>query len=300
MEIIITILLSVLAPSVQAQEPAADPLPAFLPIGSEERMLDWIVTNRLVSLNTQIRYTNSSGSYVSYGVAAGNVSFNSYAQYKQYAVSNGWYFFQQYRTNIHPNSTVEFRASVRYFGLLTVLAVNTNLGAVAGVISESFSSITPTDVKVAVSVQNLEKFVVEIEDADPKYVFSWEPQNQNLQPRENAPVRPPEQTKTDLVVLSDWYSTGAYCGRFTITAGGLTRTYTQHGEALVPPLLRIRPGRLDASMAKGSNTVIEGSPDMITWEPIANLPWSLAADRATVPVTVDSDLPCQFYRVYSR
>ena len=202
-----------------------------------------------------------------------------------------------------PDSSLKYLATAAdstYEGPVVwrTLLINTNLGFVSSVTSNSFYNAKPVDLEAVVRVQSLEEFKIQVYSNWPStsgmYTYTWTPTSSV----QSNPSTWREQTATNALVLNRWYSIGLYRARFTITAGGKTMTYTQHGDPVSAGMLSIdRTTGLTAWMSVGSDTSVETTTNWVNWSTVTNLPWSMATNRAVVSVSLKN--PSRFYRLNS-
>ena len=279
-------------------------LPDFLPIGSDQIVLDWAVTNRMwyydhasLSMNTAWRVDFKAGAVVQ---STAGALFTSYDNFVDVIASVGPYLLdglKKMTAKIDPDEDIELKVVHLYIDWpanLGAVGINLqkNLGKLADITLDSFKGFEMPLKQAVVRVQGLEKLEIAVE-SDPPYTYSW-PSNVANPSYGYAK----EQTKSNIVALSSWYSIGEYRARFTITAGGVTREYTQLGFPIVPPVVKmLSPSELELTVTPGSDTTVEMTTDMVTWTTMRKISWYSGSDIERVAVY--PVLPKQFFRARS-
>ena len=72
--------------------------------------------------------------------------------------------------------------------------------------------------------------------------------------------------------------------RFTVTAEGLTKTFTQTGDLLLPPVLKATRDTVNVQFTRGSELLVECSTDTLNWKSFYTLPWSSATNFVSIQV----------------
>ncbi len=278
-------------------------LPEKLCIGSEAEVLEWVATNRLCIVDFQIKYITSTNANVTRGreISGSNVSFGSYADFQYCLLTNGVRILNDVKSQSDIGSPLMFYAAILYTypdqSFTAAYSAATNIGPVSTITSNTFVGIHPDWTRIAVPVPGLQQLHMDVATTPP-YSFTWTPNGSYVPPNQYVPTVP-ERTTNDLLILSEWYATGAYRARFSITAGGRTNVYTQHGEVLSPATLRMTSRtNLVVSMAKGSDTVIQSSGDLVHWQTWTTFSWSKGTNM--ISSAVNPNLPGQFFRAYSQ
>lgn len=279
----------------------ADNLPAFLPVGNFQKSVDWCVTNRPCSMSILLKFstaTNASeGNFGSYGIAP---RFQSYADFESCVANRAMYVYTNYvakRDNITSPIGLIVIVDPGVDNASLIISTN-NIGTFGNITLKSFQNMNMSPemfimVHPVITVPGLTEFKVDVE-SDPPYTYTYP-----YRAESNLASYPIECTYDDHIIPNMWYSGGHMRVRFTITANGQSRTYTQDGAPLTNAIVRIaNPARLIVSAPCGADTVVEMSSNLITWAPIATLPWSLHTNE--VPVAVDATLPRAFFRCRSQ
>lgn len=295
---------SVVVPSV---------LPDSLPIGSEQVMLDWAVTNRqwmqnwnpLATLSQiTIFFTYKDGSIGSSYVSAVDWVNNSFDEFETNVVNKGNLLLRSIKKNyksmqIDLSKPLKVVVEISYSdGRLAVdpsprvLIMEKEIGLIDTVTDDSFRNLNVKFVQSVFRFKSLER--VEINIADPAYNYVWPSGGVKTQS-----VYPIEFTTSEYHVFQAWYSTNTFKARFKVTASGETATYTQTGSKLKAPSVRVLSDRaVEVSMTPGSHTVVETSTDMVNWSVMKDIPWNLSTESQTVLVYPPNS-PHRFFRAWS-
>jgi len=272
-------------------------LPDELPIGSQERMLECVITNDL-NAPLSIQYTNAQGNRAARGFAGTGGSFPSYAIFQEYIVTNTMKLIAWAKTNALPGTGILLDLGVTPPDYITYFDVHTNIGTIEDITEESIRIALrhPRLSAIPLNVPGLSEFKIEV-DSVPPYTYTWRP---GTTPGQQVDGRFPEWTRQNQLLLSRWYSIGSYKARFTVTAGGVSRTYTQFGNRLVAPTCTLgRDSMLKVYLTPGSETTIEYSSGLPQWEILTQVNWSSRTNVLCVEVGSTPD-PVQFFRAYSR
>ncbi len=306
---IVMIALIVLAPCVLGQQkatiiiPDTNGLPNGLSIGSEQAILDGIIANAtkdgLNPITLTIGFTNANGYGEERGVT-GYLKLNSYAEYSVSIATNAMKIVAELKKNQHYNTndcTVWILSSIwvnvpgdsflalRVKKVLPVSQINSNL----------FLDLKPTFKQVIIPVPGLQRLEIQVES--PQYTYIWE---DGVGLVKALGIFPGEYTTYNLLVLNTWCLSGTNRTRVSITANGQTKVYTQSGETLTTPGIRMLDGsRVEVSMTRGTDTTVERTSDFVTWMPVATYFWSSDESPKQVLFT-DPTKPNQFYRAWSR
>ncbi|MFA6314776.1 MAG: hypothetical protein WC648_00165 [Candidatus Paceibacterota bacterium] len=273
-------------------------VPAKLPIGSLEESLAWIVSrsNDLPGINfyMNLMYTNSINKRCEpgrFGSIGGGL--NSLEEYLNLTAVTGLELLEEVRTNIYaPTSPIYFFTSVDFHpppnGYVSAFFSPTPLGTIPQITSNSFRVITlPHVYRIPVHVVGLQEFRVEV-GRPIEYSYTWNTQKGSHYT--NWPGIKQECTQKDYVVLSSPYCQGTNVVRFHITVKDQTYTYTQFGELIAPPVLKIdRRGNLSVAAARGADVTVETSTNGVDWVP---------APRVRRLVVVPRE-PQRFYRAFA-
>lgn len=289
---------SVVVPSV---------LPDSLPIGSEQVMLDWAVTNRqwsvyplMTSWDVSIRYTGKDNNIHEVGVSVINYPISTYQGFEDKVVEVGNLLLNTIRKNrdIDPTKGLSFKLFYGYDNDLdntgvTSFYIQKDLGLIGTITDNTFRNMGVIWYQSIVRFKSLERVEINI-DSDPAYNYVWPSGSVKTQS-----VYPIEGTTSGYHVFRAWYSTNAFKARFKITASGETATYTQIGNKLKAPSVKVLSDRaVEVSMTPGSHTVVETSTDMVNWSVLKDIPWNLSTESQTVLVYPPNS-PHRFFRAWS-
>ncbi|MEN9524482.1 MAG: hypothetical protein RL536_551, partial [Candidatus Parcubacteria bacterium] len=235
--------LSLLAFNVKGQSPAGSvpsPLPQFLPIGSNQRMFDWAVTNRYCDVDFQLTGTNFDGYYVTAERFTYRLKFDTYASFMQKLVNSSI----SNLVSLKKQANMDYSGIVRFFALVSItendrntLVFNvTNIGRLGNINSDTFSCLVPTSVNTVVDIPSIQKITLFVPSSK-TYSNQWSGSTWST----NQPTGcPSEVATTNLIGLNQWSWNGSYPGgRITITAGGKTMTYTGYGDPILPPVFTL-------------------------------------------------------------
>lgn len=272
-------------------------LPDSLPIGDRQRMLDWVVTNSSCGTASQITYNiNMSGPVHLEGqVTSTTRQWDSYASFNSYIASNAFAMFTKYRDRMNPSYGVIFSPYVvdtshGAIPVLETLDATTNVGPVSTITSNSFASIRPDYFWVVVRVPGLQFFSVETSG----YSFRWSPTGATQSPP--YPISPDEGTRTDIVMLNEWYSLATNRVRFAIAVAGVTNRYTEYGDCIRTSLSMKSKTELEAHVARGSDTCIVSSTNLVNWTIVTNI---LSAKTNVLFLPIDQTKRMLYFKVAS-
>ncbi len=208
--------------------------PEFLPIGDEWQMKDWAVTNRQFRMNGNpynvstiwsIEYTEGNGSTSTMGASSSGYKFLDWDDFMHTAQKIGLDLLRRVKaTNTFDNTkTMKFSVIHGYDNIVARKGVNAvyirkDIGLVEGVGPESFLDETGLILlQGVVRVDGLEKFEVTTNGG-----YSWT-----------------ERPVQDYFVLkfSDLESGNPI--RYRVTAKGQSQVYTQTGDKLSQPTVRV-------------------------------------------------------------
>jgi len=287
-------------------------LPDRLPIGSEQVMLDWIVTNRqwhsqaeqlFVYSDFTINYEKKGGlkNYMYFNF--GNRKYESFEDFSNQLADYSLRIVDILRLlpDLDHDVPFVFTSILSYqneesrVGIVGIL-LKKDLGYVDEITPESFKNIPIVGKQSVVRIPSLERFEVYVEAGEVNYTYSWP--SKKVQP---ASVFPVELTSKDYISLSSWYSEGQYKARFKITAGGQTAEYTQHGAKIEPPRLLVTESGVKVDFTHGSTTTIQESENLISWRQVRTIPWDFGTNSVLIPFHSGSGNtePKKFYRAKS-
>lgn len=288
------------APDTRGAEETTTPLPLSLEMmGSEEKFLDYCVSALPVVHGIKVEYDSTNG--VRRGIqipSIGTTQFVSYAEFRNFFTAGGMFLRGELLKRSDIASGITFIARTIYYfpegDVVGTVSVLTNLGPLSGITYDSFYNVRHRFAHAVIPVPNLKRFSVQV-NSDPSYSYTW---TQGTQEKITSIVPPPlpELTESNYVVLNDWYSVAGARARFEFETPDQIRTYTQHGDAMSQTWSRMtHPSQLEVFLPKGSETTVEWSPDLLQWQSLTNLTWSLGKDHVVIPV--NQNLPKAFFRV---
>ncbi len=279
--VVVTLFTAILSLALVArgQAPAGAPgavvvppvFPEFLPLGDEWMMKDWAVTNRQfrmggnpynVSTIWSVDYTESDGSTSSMGASSSGYLFLDWDDFMKVSQKIGLDLLRRVRaTNtFNKTKTMTFSVVHGYDNIVARKGVNAvyirkNIGLIENIKPESFLDETGLILlQGVVRVEGLEKFEVSTDGGN-----SWN-------------SRPVQDYVTFKV--SDLES-GNFI-RYRITARGQTQVYTQTGDKLSPPVVRVLSDKVIALYkTPGSKTRIEYKNSFDgEWVTMKEFPWT--------------------------
>ena len=227
--------------------------PEFLSIGNEWQMKDWAVTNRQWRLNGNplnvvtswsITYTEGNGSTSTMGSSSSGYKFQNWDDFMSVAQRIGLDLLKRVKAanTVDPTKPMLFTVIHGYDDLVarkgaTGVFIRTDLGTVNNVRPESFLDETGmTYLQAVIRVEGLEKFEVSTNGG-----YSW--------------IERPVQ---DYITLKVGDLESGKPIRFKVTAKGQSQIYTQTGDKLSPPVVRVLSDKVVALYkTPGSKTRIE-------------------------------------------
>ena len=313
--IIVIALNTLLANFAEGQHPSNTVTTNSLPVslnmmgGGHDQFLEWILTNRTVSLGYSASWTNSLGHYITVAPVMDHSNLTSYAQFENWTVEKGLTLLTNDLEKSDVASTVRFISTIGYWygdvgvGQTAIITANDNIGYVTNITPSSFMNMPITWVAAPIEVPGLQSFTVRVETdvhdftnqstANSFYCYSW---TNAGSPKISAKAAffPPEEYTTDrFVYFNEWYSTNGYPARFTISANGQSRTYTQYGDELQCSLAMCPEG-LTVSMARGAFVEVQGSADLTNWSHVTWIDGSSGISK--ISVAFGATEPRQFFR----
>ncbi|MFA6295568.1 MAG: hypothetical protein WC666_04080 [Candidatus Paceibacterota bacterium] len=318
-----------------ADQESKSTLPKFLPVADLQTAVDWNFTNDLTfkSILVCLVWTNIIDQTEDYDLEAFDISAPiSIQSLQNMIITNGMesyrYICKKKSTYIDPDSNIELEIHVltaheKSFSseFSRTLLCKANLGPFNKISESSFSSAIPICkfVEVDISVPNLEIFKIEADTAPPQswdesgihsmevsstpYSYMWSngisTYSRNIAHSDYNHSWPwyEEYTTDNMIVINDWCIGATNRIRYTIVANGQIGVYTQHGDLVCPAKLTVSPNRLDLSLSRGTDVIIESSSDLKTWTVFKKIPWSDGVQKTSF--TVNTTLPHQYFRTKS-
>lgn len=303
---VIALLIASLAPlSVRGQATNIVPfsLPSKLPIGVDE-ILEWGVTNTPSWLFIQLICIYTNGDTYGRQISKPCPIFNSYSSYQQFMMTNSLRIRDSLIREdiVNTNLPVELTVIISYarpdsdgtYGLPRYIGFGaiTNMANLLQVTTNSVLNITPDYLWVVLWMNDLQMCSIQVDGLNTN---SWNPVSGWS--RDSSPY-PSELATNGCLILNSWYLMGTNRARFTITDSNVTKIYTQDGNALAPPMMRIDRTGVSAFMSRGSDTTVESTMNFVSWSKEVSFPWSLHTNQAWMPITPSS--PSRFYRAWSK
>jgi hypothetical protein len=161
----------------------------------------------------------------------------------------------------------------------------------------AFNASKPDDIlQGVVKVDGLQGLDIEVTLPDGRTgSFNWRSTGISLS---GAWPDRPNKTTSGYIYLENWFSTGDVrrC-RISVQNNFQKFTFTQYGEKLTPPVLRMRVGQLSVeSVAIGADLTIEGSSDFVGWSHVLGVE-NVQTGTLTIPV---GDEQREFFRAIAR
>lgn len=314
--VFLTAFSALLAPNATGQTANSEPgMPLKLPVGSEEEMLDYVISNGYGTLPPAV------------------FSFSLFFRNK-YDTNTWWKAGPQLAWDWGPTNHADFIRMVQKGGMEAADAIKesglylegsrvwvimdvtsnspdgtergfrpynarTGFDTVDQVTPETLAAIRPRFMCALIPVQNLESVRVDVDTPNPCW-FDWVKGEVYGTYSDNWPGDhyKSEQNLPGFFTISDWYL--KYRTRISPTVAGKKFTYTQAGELLVPAAESMKtPGELNISVTKGSDVTIQSSHDLKSWSTVTNVPWSAGVSSITMPID-DPTAPCKFYTTICR
>ncbi len=295
------------------------PLPDSLPIGNEQVMLDWIVAERLLDSRPLETYTPIGIKYLGTNGIEGirNIDlpiqkFNSYSDFESEISKYGMGLIDKIKNDpkidhSKPLSMFAYRmyTDKRLETPVVGIFLNKKLGLVSDIDLETFLGLSIVAKQIVIPISNLEKFEIEVDvGLDVPYKHAWTPESTTRNMTKIGSFKIPEEMTTKrYITLQDWYSKGDYRARFKITAGGVTREYTQQGARILPPNIAIDGYGVNVEFAHGADTIIESSTDLNNWSEVWTIPWDTDTNIVSIPYYAGSGsvvAPKRFFRAKSQ
>ncbi|MFA6295143.1 MAG: hypothetical protein WC666_01825 [Candidatus Paceibacterota bacterium] len=309
-------------------------LPERLPIGSLQEVIDWNITNATMERTVAVSliYTNSYD-HLEYWVTSYTYGSNylNYDKFIDSVVKEAMSVYSDIKNSEDIGSDIILKVciwfekqDINYYGL----TFNSNLGQVdqisENVIKSAKRLFSIAENEIIIPVKGLERFEIQADTAPGElyrlwvwtedvfielnplpspYSFVWN--NGVYSQSRNIQIDYPEKDKdrwhfyketttTNLIDLNDWCLCATNRIRFTITAQGETKVYTQHGDVLKQASLTISPNNLDINLPRGADVIIESSTDLVNWSVFKTIPWSSGIDHTSF--FVDTTIRHSFYR----
>ncbi len=297
----------------------AYPLPDRLTMmGSETNFLDWIATawkrdtNVNVVVGPAASWVDSQGHPGTVAPVVQPTYFNSYQEFLDWVPTSQKWLYDDLSKLTDQNSSVTYRFG---FGLSfkdqpsltgTAIILFGKVNHLSEMATEDLSNLSMTYCAAPLRIDNLEGFTVRVEtdstrflsepDQNTLYLFNWTSGTKSVLQKALTTSVPKEYTSPYCVLFNEWYSTNSYPARFTITASGVTKTYTQSGEEVnqTTGLIQILPATINVSARNGSYTVVETSDDFQTWVPFTEIDGFTGETSVKIPLY--PSMPHQFFR----
>lgn len=292
-------------------------LPDSLPIGNESVVLDSIVTEKLLNGKVLETFTPIGIKYLGTNGVEGIWStdlpgkFRSYSDFESEVSKYGMVLIDKIKNDTRidhskPLSmfTYHMYTDKRLETPVVGVFLNKKLGLVSKINQETFLGLSIVAKQIVIPITNLEKFEIEVDvGLDVPYNYVWTPESttQNITKIGSFEI-PKEMTTRRYVALQGWYS-GGYKARFRITAGGVTREYTQQGAQILPPKIAMNGFSVDVEFAPGTETIIESSTDLKNWSDAWTIPWDSDTNFVSIPYYAGSGSvvsPKRFFRAKSQ
>jgi len=285
-----------------------DGLPAWLPIGSDEILINWAVTNSPSWVGAGITYTNTAGEpvkFIPYMVPLKTESLDDFREWASYAgnsIIDGLRGATG-RSQISTNSTIRFYASLAHRLIdgtpggtpYEFISIYTNIGKIKDITPDTFRNMPLNNRYARIYIPGLNEIEIDVKD---KHHMLWkngvETYTYNgLANQADGFIPPKEMIITNVLTLRTWYSHYPVV-RITLgTTNGVRRTYTGFGDPL-DIKMEYTKSEIILHTARGSYTEIEWSEDLVNWNPYAEFQ-STDTDY-TFRVPVDPYLSRRFIR----
>lgn len=246
--------------------------PEFLPLGDEWKMKDWAVTNRQWRLNGNplnvatswsITYTEKDGSTSTMGTSSSGYKFLDWEDFMKVSRRIGLDLLRRVRltNDIDTSKTMVFKVIHSYDDLsnqtgATGIFINKDLGTLDNVDPDSFSDETGvTYLQAVIRVDGLESLEVSTDGG-----YTWV-------------MRLIKEGYFGLKLVD--LESGKFV-RYKITAKGQSKIYTQTGDKLSPPVIRVLSDRnIALYKTPGSKTRIESKSSFNgEWTVLKEFAWT--------------------------
>lgn len=246
--------------------------PEFLPIGDEWQMKDWAVTNRQWRLNGNplnvatswsITFTARNGSESTMGSSASGYKFLDWEDFMKVSQRIGLDLLRRVRltNDIDPSKTMVFKVIHSYDNLsnqtgATGIFISKDLGTLDNVYPDLFSDETGvTYLQAVIRVDGLESLEVSTDGG-----YTWV---KRVIKEGYFGLKPVDLESGKFV-------------RYKITAKGQTQTYTQTGDKVVSPTVRVLSDKVIVLYkSPGSHTVIESKSSFDgEWTVLKEFSWT--------------------------
>ncbi len=269
----------------------ATQLPDRLPIGSESELLDYIVsTNLWINLYFSLSFTNDSGRQIQFN----KTRYGGYQSFKKFMedltiASEDSIFVVANSTNYN-GSTINATVLLHYLEAgnphpVGLWLTRYNLGVASqltpNIITNTLFGLSSQydTVQAVVPVPILSGLDIEVTlDSGQLASYSWSSSGIT---KANWQGKLINDTISGYVLLNKWFSTGVYRARITIESGNHSTIYTQFGEQISPPTLKMNEYSLEISAPHGADVTVFRSTDLNNWiqdtvlesvEPIFTIP----------------------------
>jgi hypothetical protein len=285
--------------SARGQESNSSNLPASLPIGGDDKLAEYLVTN--TPPNCEVRFTlpgDTTGTNQYNAISIGGIKFKSFAEYRYAMATQAWHLY----TNVVIKRT-DIKSAIRLDKMSTYfndrdgwLEMSTNsLGFIGQIDFDTILKLPVSFVRVAVAVTNLTYYRIDVVSYPP-YSYTWTPTGQWVEA--NGVIRQIIETETNKVRFHSWYGTNAYRSRITMASGNRTNVYTQDGALICGARQKIDQNRLEIDLPKGVNAFIEYQPTLgQDWILLDEMSWDKHCSHWSVPIDMSS--PSSFFRIRS-
>ena len=272
---ILTVFVTVFIPSrAQAQ------LPDSLPIGSEQKVYDWIVTNAPVIVGPSIRYTDTSGNSRAI-IISGMRTFESYNHLRSVITPISMDLLEIAHARSDIASTLLYYVLVRSYDSRGEIGfvIDEDVGDIEDVTMDSFVNAVPSRGFVTIWITNLSRVTIR-SGVNLAVTDAWVVSG-NLLKLDMKRCFGQEKMRVDLE-LSD----------------GTSKTYTQFGEALTKPSIRvISPSKLLVSSCLGSDITIAVSDDLKNWTPYTSIS---CTETNTFLLDINLTGQCKFFNATTK
>lgn len=238
--------------------------------GTDVSFLEWLVTNRVCTVSVSIHGINKAGGWSTYDVPDVMTQFASYSDFRNMLSTNVLRLITIARasTNLAPTATLEFSGKLSYAGVAEVLSIQSSIGLLENVTSNTVSVVVPVVTHIVIPLHAPEYGLI-IHGNTPPYS---------------------SEVVTNYIVLEniDWQSNRLRV--MIMNPSGLPDlVYTQDGVQLAPARLLMTPApsgisTLTLIFSPGSDIAVQSSTNSLDWVPFLELPWSLHTKSVSTPI----------------
>jgi hypothetical protein len=228
------------------------------------------------------------------------MKFTSYEDYENFLQAEGMRLVIFYRGIASPGSECAIQSIVKFdYKDISYrpLIINSRLGSIDQVTSNSFIGLVQEYPAVLVPVKNLEYLKIQCGDTNDNWTLKyWSTWDHGVAKTSWGSTN--INASTNAFLLGSEFVLATNRIRLTVVANGQTNQYTQKGALLRPASVTRSGDMLEIETPCGSDIAIETSSDFMSWKTVANRPWFENTNHTSF--RIDPNSPQEFYRVSVR